>query len=108
MNEAKVVAFNLAILEGNLDVCKESIREGLSLKSMMDEVKKSPIRDVQLLLNFAADRRRDGFSNEEIYSLIADCSPDRLSNYEIVGVAGMKQVLKEKEQRVKRFRRNPL
>lgn len=107
MKNEKIIVFNMAILTGDIDVCKKSIRDGLSLESMTGEVKKSPLAEVQLLLDFAAERRCDGFSNEEIYRLVVDCSPDGLSKYEVVGVAGMKQVLKEQDQRVERFRWRP-
>ncbi len=105
----KKIVFNTAILAGDLDVCRKSIRDGLSLESMTGEVKKSPIQEVQLLLDFAFARRGEEFSDEEIFCLVEDRSPESLNNMDdMLGVDGMKQILKEKEQRVKDFRKRSL
>lgn len=108
MSSDKKIAFNMAILAGELDECKMFIREGLSVKSMTGEVKKSPVREIELLLNFVDKRRSEEFSDEEIYRLVKDRLSDSLATLEMAGVKGMKQILKDQQERVESFRQRPV
>lgn len=108
MNNIMKTAFNFAIYAGDLNACKMYIREGLSVKSLTGGVKISPHQEIQMLLNFVDRWRGEEFSDEEVNCLIEDSSPKSLSNLELLGIKGMRQVLKEKQEKVEKFRRRPV